>query len=162
MSDVAEKRATVALLSLLLAACAAFGPRIEPPKVTVIAVRLDRLEQASAYFGVMVVLANPNATDVEISGLDATLAIEGESVAGASLAAPVRVPANGTAPAELSARTGVDALLRAAAAAIRRGVVAPPGRTPSLHYSIEGTALVGGGMRVPFSREGELGSYHAK
>jgi LEA14-like dessication related protein len=162
MYDMAQRHATVALLLLLLAACAAFGPRIEPPRVTVIAVRLDRLEQASAYFGVIVDLANPNATDVEITGLDATLAIEGELVAGASLAAPVRVPAGGTAPAELSARTGVDSLLRAAAAAIRRGVVAPPGRAPSLHYSIEGAAVVSGGMRVPFSREGELGSYDAK
>ena len=94
MSNFVEKRATVALLLLLVAACTAFGPRIVPPKVTVMAVRLDRLEQTSAYFGVLVELANPNATDVEITGLDATVAIEGESVASASLAevAAVRSP----------------------------------------------------------------------
>jgi Late embryogenesis abundant protein len=156
-----NKRATGALVLLLVSACAALGPQIAPPKVTVIGVRLDRLEQASAYFGVIVLLANPNATDVEVSRLEASLAIEGEPVAGALLAAPVVVAAGGTAQTELSAQVGIDAVLRAAATAMRRGAVVSPGRAPTFRYSIEGAAVVGG-MRVPFSREGDVGRSDAK
>ena len=155
-SLLAQPRLAVALL-MLLAACAALGPRIEPPKVTAIGVRLDRLEQASAFLAITVELANPNANDIDVTGFDATVSIEGEPVVTAMLTVPVRVPAASTAKAELDARTGVDAVLRAAAAAIRRGAASPPERTPSLRYSIEGVAIVNGTLRVPFARTGDLG-----
>jgi hypothetical protein len=52
----------------------------------------------------------------------------------------------------------MDAILRAIAAAMRRGatLLAPRGR-PTLRYSITGSATLGGGYRLPFSRSGELG-----
>jgi LEA14-like dessication related protein len=153
---LAQSRLGLALL-MLLAACTALGPRIEAPRVTAIAVRLDRLEQATAYLAITVELANPNANDIDVTGFDAAVAIEGEPVVTAMLTTPVRVPAASTAKAELAARTGVDTVLRAAAAAIRRGAGSPPDRTPSLRYTIEGVAIVNGTLRVPFARTGDLG-----
>ncbi len=140
-----------------LAGCAGFAQRIEAPKVDVVGVRLDHVEEARAVFGVDVDLSNPNPAPVDVAGFEAALAVEGEVVATAQLVAPVRIPAHGTARAELAAVTGVDALVRAAVAAMRRGAVAVPGHGPSLQYAIEGTAIFGGGLRVPFFRRGELG-----
>jgi len=145
------------LLFASLAACAGLGQRLEAPKVEVVGVRLDRVFDASAQFGVIVELTNPNPQSLDVEGFDAALAIEGEVVATAALVAPVRVPANGTARAELAAQSGVDVLVRAAIAAMRRGATVVPGHGPSLRYAIEGTATFNGGLRVPFVKSGELG-----
>jgi LEA14-like dessication related protein len=146
------------LLAAALAACASFGVRLEAPKVTVQSVRLDRVQDAQALFGITVQLANPNAVPISVDAVDVAVAIEGEVVATAKLAAPVRVPANGTADGELAAQTGVDVLVKAAIAAMRRGESAGPGRPPTLRYTIEGVAVFNGGITVPFSRSGELGT----
>jgi LEA14-like dessication related protein len=142
---------------LFLAACAATGPRLAPPKIAVTAVRVDRLEGPQALFGITLDVQNPNPGDIDIEALDAALTLEDERVAGASLVAPVRLPANGAATVELSARVGVDALLRAAAASMRRGPATSAAGAPTLRYSIEGVAAFAGGARVPFGRSGEIG-----
>jgi LEA14-like dessication related protein len=158
MSDrVIHRRFVAALLITVCVACVSTAPRVEPPKLTSITVRLDRLERAQAFFAIGVELANPNATDIEVTGFDATLSIENEPVATAVLALPARIPPGATAAVELNASTGVEALLRIAAAAIRRGAASPPDRAPSLRYSIDGAALINGTLRVPFARSGELG-----
>jgi LEA14-like dessication related protein len=153
------RAAFAAALVLLVAACASFGPRIEPPKVSVTDVRLDRLEGTDAWFVAQVILDNPNDREIAVSSLDATLAIEGETVATAALTTPVTLPANGSAPAEIAARTGMDRVLRAVASAMTRlGTIT----TPSLHYALEGTAKLSNGLQVPFRRTGELGARPAR
>ena len=143
---------------LLLAACAGLPPR-NPPRIDIAAVELDRVEGPNAYFDVTVNLSNDGDEDIVVTALDSRLAIEDENVAEATLvAAPVRIPAHGQARAELSSRTGMDSLLRAIAAAMRRGAtITTPGARPTLRYSIEGSATLRGGYRMPFSRTGELG-----
>ena len=150
-------RLALAAALVAVAGCAGLGTRLSPPKVDVVAVRLDRVQESRATFGITVALTNPNAEPIDVQAFDAALAVEGEVVATASLVAPVRVPANGTANAELAAQSGVDALLRAGVAAMRRGVTVAPGHNPTLQYAIEGTAQFNGGLRVPFVKRGELG-----
>ena len=146
-------------LALLVVACAAVGPRITPPTVTVADVRLDRLEGVDAWFVAAVTLDNPNDRELAVESLDATLAIEDEVVATAGLTAPVTLPAKGSAPAEIAARTGVDAILRAVANAMRRiGSGAGASPSPSLRYALEGRAKLANGLQVPFRRTGEVGS----
>jgi hypothetical protein len=49
-------------------------------------------------------------------------------------------------------------VLRAVAAAMRRGAtVVAPGARPTLRYTIEGTATLAGGLRLPFAKGGEIG-----
>lgn len=161
MSDRAVDawRAIVAVaLSSLLVACATLVLR-EPPRIDIASVALDRVEGPDAWFTVDVVLTNRVDRDLVIQGLNGALAIEGESIAQATLVdGPVRLPANGTATARMSAHTGMDAILRAVAAAMRRGAtLMAPGARPVLHYTFDGSATIEGGLRVPFRREGELG-----
>ena len=152
----AKALATVALA--VLGGCGALPPR-NPPRVEVVGVELTRVEGPTAFFVVTLQLANDGDDVLVIEAMQGALAIETETIAQAALAsAPIRVPAHGTARAELLAQTGMDALLRAIASAMRRGamLIAPGGR-PSLHYSITGSATLGGGYRLPFSRTGEIG-----
>jgi hypothetical protein len=150
--------AAVAGCILLLSACAALPPR-NPPRIDITAVQLDHVDGPNAYFDVTVNLTNDGDDEIVITALDGRLAIEDETVAEAALVtAPVRIPAHGQARAELSSRTGMDSLLRAIAAAMRRGAtITTPGARPTLRYSFEGSATLRGGYRMAFSRAGELG-----
>src|SRR4030095_14447268 len=151
------RRLNLIAAALVVAACAGLGQRLAGPKVDVVGVRLDSVQDARALFGVIVDLSNPNPQPVDVEAFEAALAIEGEVVATANLVAPVQVPANGSARAALGAQSGVDVLVRAAIAAMRRGAVTVPGHAPSLNYAIEGSAVFNGGLRVPFAKRGELG-----
>ena len=150
----------LALLSvaLALAACAALTLR-DPPQVDIVAVQLDRVAGPDAYFSIGVVLTSTGADDLVIDSLQGKLSIEGEEIAQASLVgAPVHLPAHGTANAELQAHAGMDAVLRAIAAAMKRGaMVVAPGERPTLRYTLDGSATFAGGARMPFRRSGELG-----
>jgi LEA14-like dessication related protein len=158
---VRRRLVACAAAACVLGACASFGPRIAPPTVVVNDVRLDRIENTSAIFVASVTLDNPNDREIAVDALDATLMIEGEAVATAGLSAPVTLPPKGTAPAEITARTGVDAILRAVASAMRRfGSGTPP--SPALHYALEGRARLANGLQIPFRRTGELGSRPAR
>ena len=152
-------RAFVAFVAIAaLAACGALPPR-NPPRVEVVGVELERVDGPQAFFGITLQLTNDGADDIVIDAVQGALAIEDEKIAQAALvSAPVRVPAHGTARAQMRAETGMDAMLRAIAAAMRRGatLVAPGGR-PTLRYSITGSATLAGGYRLPFSRAGEIG-----
>jgi hypothetical protein len=133
---LALTRVVAVILALVLAACASLALR-NPPRIDVVGVALDRVEGADAFFRVDLLLTNRLAEDVVVDELQGKLSIEGENIAQAALAnAPVRIPANGSAPAEMTAHTGMDAVL---------------------HYRIEGSARLAGGARFPFTRSGELG-----
>lgn len=151
-------RAFVAVAAALLAACAS-TPRLEPPKVAVERVRIDRLTPADARFTVFVAVANPNDREIAVDAIAADMRIEDVPVGAARLAAPVRVPARGAATAELSARATLAAALEAAAAIARRAEGAG-GRLPPVRYAVSGTATIGGGNPIPFSRTGEIGWPH--
>jgi LEA14-like dessication related protein len=150
--------AALPLLVAVLVGCAAFGPRIDAPRVSVVDVRLDRIQGPDVYFVAGVELANPNPRPIEVAAIDATLSIEDQTVATARLMAPVEIPAGGTSSAEIAARTGMDALLRAVANAMRRAGGGPPGTAPTLRYEIAGSARLAGGLQVPFRRSSELGT----
>jgi len=146
------------LVATALAACVALPPRTAP-RIDVVGVALDRVEGANAYFTIATMLANDGSEDLVIRALEGRLSIEGEEVATAMLASlPVRVPAHGSARAELTSRIGMDALLRAVAAAMRRGASnVAPGARPTLRYAIDGAATLENGYRVRFARDGEIG-----
>ena len=151
--------AIVVAALLLLAACAPLPPR-NPPRVDVVGVVLDRIEGPDAYFTVTVSIANVGDDEIVVRDLQGRLSIEGEEVARATLVSPpVRVPARASSRADLSTHTGMDQLLRAVAAAMRRGATATPNARPALHYAMEGSAMIGPGYRLNFVKEGEIGDF---
>jgi len=158
--DNARLARCVALVAIVLAlaACATAVLR-NPPRLDATAVVLDRVDGPDAYFTVDIMLTNRLDQPIEIDALDATLSIEGEQVSQAKLVAgPVRLPASGTANAQMTARTGMDGVLRAIATAMRSGaMLLAPGSHPVLHYTLQGSAAVAGGGRFPFAKSGELG-----
>jgi hypothetical protein len=160
-----DRRASIGRVVLLacvlaLGACATLALR-NPPRIDVTGVALDRVKGPDAYFTVDLALNNRVDKALVIDALEGSLAIEGEAVAQARLVnGPVHLPANGTASAQMSARTGMDAILRAVASAMRRGAtLLAPGARPVLHYTLSGSATLAGGGRFPFAKSGELGEH---
>ena len=139
-------------LVLVLGACATV-PRLESPKVVGAELRIDRLTGVDAQFTVTLTLANPNDRDINVNAIDAAVRIEDVAVGTAQLVAPVRLAARGEAPAALTVRATLADALRAAAAVARR---AETGGSSTARYAVAGTAVLDGGLSLPFSRSGEF------
>jgi len=142
------------MLTLALAACAAV-PRLEPPKVTVDTVRVDRLTATAADFSVTLGLVNPNPQEIAVAAINADLTIEDVRIGMARLASPVRVPAGGEGKAMLVAHADLSATIQAAVAAAKRAE-AQPAAAPTVRYAVSGAAMLDSGVMIPFARSGEF------
>jgi LEA14-like dessication related protein len=141
-------RAAVALvLVVALAACAAMGPKLASPEIVGANVRVVQVTLPEVTMAIDLTLSNPNAVEIVVQGFDARISLEGERIATASLAAPVTMPANGTAGMTLSARGD--------AAATLAGVGRALGSARAMRYEIAGDVTLGDGSRYPFVRRGE-------
>ena len=150
-------RAIVVVLgAALLASCAAV-PRLVAPRVAVDSVRLDRMTGSEARFDVMLSLTNPNARELAVDAIDASVTIDNVPVGTATLKEPLRLPANGEATATLQARAGLAAVLRLAADFAQRAQEQKgSGQPTQVRYAVSGTAILEGGLSIPFSRSGEF------
>ena len=155
MFDVMQPGARITLLAALALAACTTAPRLDPPKVGVARVQIDRFTGANAQFSVVVTLANPNDREIAVDAIAADLRIENVAVGTARLAAPVRLPPRGETRATIAAQTDLAASLRAAAEIARRLETRTDG-PPAVRYAVSGYATLDGGSVVPFSRSGEF------
>jgi LEA14-like dessication related protein len=147
-------RRAVLLAALLVAGCAAMRP-LEPPKVAVTQVEMDRLTAVDARFNIIVRITNPNDREVAVDAMAADLLIENVAVGRAVLSAPVVLPAHGETTAAMVARADYSASLRASAE-IARHLAEPGGAGSHVHFTVSGAATLDGGTTIPFSRTGEF------
>ena len=140
----------------VLAACAD-TPRLLAPRVTVESVRLDRITGTEARFDVSLSLSNPNARELAVDAIDASVTIDDVPVGSATLKGPLRLPANGDATAVLQARATLAAALRIAADFAQRAQEQKgTGQATRVRYVVSGLATLDGGWSIPFSRSGEF------
>ena len=130
-----------------LAACGALAPRLAAPEVVGASVRVVQVRLPEVAMSIDLTLSNPNAVEVVVQSFDARVSLEGERVATAALAAPVTLPANGTADVALSARGDAAATLAGLGRALGSG--------RAMRYEIAGDVTLGDGSRYPFVRRGE-------
>jgi LEA14-like dessication related protein len=143
----AARTGAVAACALLVAACVGLPLKPLPPKVEIAGVRLLSLQPADLRLRVLLKVDNPNAYPLDIDGIDAVIAIHGVRLADARLPAPVSLAPSTVTGVELEMRTRLDLL----ANALERGD--GTGRVP---YEVTGTAALRDGVRLPFSRRGEM------
>jgi hypothetical protein len=146
----------VTVVAALLASCAT-APRLAPPRVAVDAVRLERITGTEARFDVILRLDNPNAREIAVDAIDASVSIEDVPVGTATLKEPLRLPANGDATATLQARAGLAAVLRLASEFAQRAQDQKGTGLPTqVRYAVSGNATFEGGTTIPFSRAGDF------
>jgi LEA14-like dessication related protein len=131
----------------LATACATIAPKPLPPQVTLDGVRVTRFTLLDTRLSVALTVRNPNAYDLVVRELDATLAVEDERLLTGTLLAPATLTASGDARIEIEARTDFAAIVSALDRFTRQRTV---------RYELTGTTVVQDGLRLPFSRRGEL------
>jgi LEA14-like dessication related protein len=137
----------VACCGLLAAACTGVRSGIEPPQVTLEAVRIVKVAEGKAEVSLNLKLTNRNEFELAVNAVEFDVALDGRpTVTGRS----VRVdplPAGGDAKVELSGRVDL--------AAVATALMSVGSQLP-VAYSLSGTIRLKNGMALPFSRKGEI------
>jgi LEA14-like dessication related protein len=141
--------AAFALVFSALAACASFGTRLAPPKVTVEGIAVGGIRGSDAMVTLSLRLENPNAADLMLQSLRFGLSINDIGLTSGATARVETIPAGGSALIELETRTNINAVLQVIA-------LSASGRMSSLQYALDGEAVVQNGVRLPFARRGDI------
>lgn len=146
---IGHRPAAVALAAVLVAAaCAVLPAKPLAPAVALAQVRVLRLQPGNVALRVTLDVDNPNAYPLAVATLDASLAVNGSPLADVTLPDPVTLPAAAATRVDLDVATTLDRVVEA----LRRGGAG----SGTLPWEVAGTATLGDGMRLPFSRRGAL------
>jgi LEA14-like dessication related protein len=144
----ARARLALAAVALVAVACTTLPVRPLSPKVTLSQVRVVRLQPAGVALRVTLDVDNPNPYPLAVAALDAAITVNGVPLADVKLPAPVTLSASAATGVDIDVTTTLDRAIEA----LRRG----DGGAGALPYEVTGTAMLGDGVRLPFSRRGAL------
>ncbi len=137
-----------AVLSALVA-CASFGPRLAAPAVTVEGISVGRVQGADAIVTLSLRVENPNGIELALQSLRFGLSINDIALTSGTTLRSETIPAGTSATIELETHTNMAAVLQIIA-------LSAGGRVSSLHYVLDGEAVVQDGIRLPFARRGDI------
>src|SRR5210317_1465565 len=83
-------------LGLLLTGCAGLGKPLEPPRVSLADIRVEKFTGFETVFRIQLRVINTNDTDLNVKGLEAQLEINGQPFAAGVSNTPVKIPSFGT------------------------------------------------------------------
>ena len=131
-----------------LVGCSALGPKLEKPRLTLVAVSMMSADIFNQQFRVRLHVQNPNDRELPIKAIDYKLFLEGDSFAEGLTEAPFTVPANGENEFDMVVRTNF-------VSGIGRLVSRLNGRQ-QVQYTFEGKVLTDIRMakKIPFSETG--------
>ena len=132
---------------LFIAACASLAPKIDPPQVSLDAVRVMRIVDSKAEISVRLRLSNPNASELVLNALDYEITLDGRPAATGRTTRVDPLPPGAEGRVDLAGRVDVGAV---ATAMMALGSQLP------VAYTLKGTATVQNGLSLPFSRKGEI------
>jgi LEA14-like dessication related protein len=95
-------RLLVALAVVLLPACAALVPKLEPPRLEVTGVSFVGRDFAHQQIGLRVHVTNPNARAIAVQRIDYGIVLASTDFARGTTAAPFTVPASGATDFDLN------------------------------------------------------------
>ena len=141
--------AAFALAAIGLANCASLGPRLVAPKVSVEGIAVAGIKGPDAMVTLSLRLENPNATELMLQSLRFSLTINDIALSTGATVKAETIAASDSTMIQLETRTNIGAVLQVIA-------LSAGGRVPSLQYSLDGEAIVQNGIRLPFSRRGDI------
>ena len=140
--------AVPALLALFLgAACTSISTKLDPPVVTLEAVRILSVADARANLALVLRLSNPNRFDLVVDAIEYEVTLDARPAATGRTARVDRLPAGGDAKVELVGRVDVAAV---ATALMTLGSQVP------VTYTFKGSVTLHDGSVLAFSRKGEI------
>jgi len=144
-------RASMLAASLSLAACSMFGPPLEKPEVALMNVTPLESTIFEQRVETELRIRNPNDVDLNITGLDVEIALNGRRLVRVLSSSAITVPRFGEATLKAIASTSTTAILRQVAALQRGGAEDPT-------YAVSGYVYLGSGFRrrVKLEHSGKL------
>ena len=142
--------AALSVLVLSLAACSAFGPKLEVPQLTLVRVAMTSADIYNQQFLVRMHVENPNDRELPVRGIDYKLFLEGDSFAEGVSNKPFTVPAKGETEFDMIVRTNF-------VSGIARLMSRLNGRD-QVQYVFEGKVLTDISMarKIPFQESGTV------
>jgi LEA14-like dessication related protein len=145
-----NRAVSVAAVAIVFTGCSAFGPAIEEPEVFLVGIRPVESTLFEHRVETSFRVRNPNDIDLEITGLDLEVHVNGTRLARVLSGETARVPRFGEATVSAIASTTTGELLRQFSAL---------GRTEEPTYEISGYVYLGHSFarrRVKLSTGGKL------
>ncbi len=139
----------VVLLLASLFSCSGLISKPEPPRVTLVGLRLISVELLEQRYHVSVRVKNPNAIVLPLRGIDFRLDINGELFADGVTSQSVDVPAYGEKVIELEVSSNVLQVFR-------QFQLLQKEQASSLEYRISGRLATAVHGKLPFDYSGEL------
>lgn len=132
-----------------LGGCALFVPKLTPPNVAIVNVRIRRADFWTQQLEVRVRVRNPNGVSLSVSNVQYALYIEGRRFANGTCAQGFTVPAHGSAAFDTEVTADMAGALLA---------ILSHGRHQPVHYHLLGKVeLSRGWLRsLPFDERGEF------
>jgi LEA14-like dessication related protein len=144
-----QRLAAVLLSATLLGGCATLLPKLEAPRLTLLAVTINAVSPTQQQLRLRMHAENPNARAIAVRGIDITLEISGERVAQGATAGAFSLPAQGATDFELGVTADLNEVLRLMTAALGHH---------SVDYRLYGSVHLQGGLlpTLPFDQRGRV------
>jgi LEA14-like dessication related protein len=140
-----------ALFVLTLAGCAGVGKTLQPPRVTLTNIQVEKVKAFETVFQIELRVFNTNDIPIEIKGIDCELELNGRKFASGVSKVGKEIPSYGTDIVPVTVYSSVLEMVR--------GFLDLPGRE-KVQYKISGRVRLGGAplvpSLVPFKSEGEF------
>jgi len=135
------------LVVVITASCASISPRVEPPQVTLEAVRILRIAESKADISMRLRLANPNDFALSVESIAFEITLDRRPAAGGRSTHVDILPAHGEANIDVSGRVDIGAIATA---------LMTLGSQLRVDYTVNGSATLTGGTILQFSRKGQI------
>lgn len=138
----------------LLAGCALFAPRLEPPKLSIVGVELVKGDLFEQRLRARMRVQNPNDRELAVKGVTYTIEVGGEEFGRGMSGSSFVVPAGGEAEFDMMITANLAGTLLRLASRAQQG----EGRPDALEYRIAGKVSMASGVlrSIPFEDKGAL------
>ena len=141
----------ILFFGLLLAGCAGLGKPIEPPRVSLADIRVEKFTGFETVFQIQLRVINTNDMDLNVKGLEAQLEINGQPFAAGVSNSPVKIPSFGTELVTVTVYSSVISMFKS---------VYGLHESEELKYRLNGKLRVAGdstfATTLPFESAGEV------
>ena len=136
---------------LFSAGCAGIGKPLDPPRVSLANIRVEKFTGFEALFHIQLRVMNANEVNLEVKGIEAELEINGQSFASGVSNTPARIPAFGTELVEVAVYSSVIRMFKS---------VYGLRESEELKYRLKGKLRVAAhnsmGVTLPFESKGAV------
>jgi LEA14-like dessication related protein len=145
-------RVLLPVLLVALAACSSLGPKLQAPRLSLVAIQVLSGDMFAQRFKVRVKVENPNDVEVPVAGIEYTIILMGDTFAEGTSDNSFVLPALGEAEFDMTVNTNfVSSLGRLVS---RMG----GGKLENVEYEITGKLMLQKGMvrTIPFDHSGTV------